>query len=88
MKKYQIIYADPPWKYDFSKDNKDKIENHYPTMSLNEIKELAVPSAENSACYLWATAPKLIEALGVLDAWGFTYKTNMVWDKDWIGMGY
>lgn len=88
MKKYSIILADPPWKYDFSKDNSDKIETHYPPMSLSEICKLNIPSDDNAVLYLWATAPKLLEALAVMKAWGFTYKTNAVWDKGWIGMGY
>jgi N6-adenosine-specific RNA methylase IME4 len=88
MKKYKIIYADPPWKYDFSKDNKDRVENHYPTMSLEEIKSLNIPSDDNCVLYLWATAPKLLEALEVMRTWGFTYKTQAIWDKEWIGMGY
>lgn len=87
-KKYSIIYADPPWRYDFSKDNSDKIENHYPTMELEDIKSLKFPIEDNAVLFLWATAPKLIEALEVMKAWGFIYKTNMVWHKDWIGMGY
>ena len=87
-KKYQIIYADPPWRYDFSKDNSDKIENHYSTMSLEDICSLNVPSDDNSILYLWATAPKLQEALLTMKSWGFKYKTHLVWDKDWIGMGY
>lgn len=88
MKKYQIIYADPPWKYDFSKDNADKIEHHYQTMSLEEICKLKIPSDNNAVLYLWATAPKLTEALEVMKSWGFVYKTHCIWDKDWIGMGY
>jgi len=87
-KKYNIIYADPPWRYDFSKDNADKIEVHYPTMTLEEICNLKVPSEDNSVLYLWATAPKLLEALQVMKVWGFTYKTQAIWDKEWIGMGY
>ena len=88
MKKYQVIYADPPWRYDFSKSNSRKIENQYPTMSIEEICNLKIPSDDNAVLYLWATAPKLIEALDVIKAWGFTYKTNAVWDKEKIGMGY
>lgn len=88
MKEYDIIYADPPWKYDFSKDSQDKIEKHYPTMEVKDICELKVPSKDNSVLYLWATAPKLPEALMVMKAWGYLYKTNAVWDKGWIGMGY
>jgi len=88
MKKYKIIYADPPWRYDFSKDNADKIENHYPTMTNEDICKIEVPSDDNSVLYLWATAPKLLEALEVMKAWGFKYKTQAVWDKTWVGMGY
>ena len=88
MKKYQIILADPPWRYNFCKDNADKIEQHYPTMDLEKIKSLNIPIDDNAVLYLWATAPKLIEALEVMKAWGFTYKTNAIWDKEWIGMGY
>ena len=88
MKKYQIILADPPWRYDFCKDNVDKIEVHYPTMTQEEICKLNIPSDDNAVLYLWATAPKLLEALEVMKAWGFTYKTHAIWDKDWIGMGY
>lgn len=88
MKQYQIIYADPPWRYDFSKSNSRKIENQYPTMSTEEICALAVPSAKDAALYLWATAPKLLESLEVMRAWGFAYKSQAVWDKRKIGMGY
>ena len=88
MKKYQIIYADPPWKYNFSVDNADKIEKHYETMDIEDIKNLKVPSADNSVLFLWATAPKLTEALDVIKSWGFEYKTHAIWHKKWIGMGY
>lgn len=85
---YEVIYADPPWRYSFSKSNSRKIENQYPTMTTKEICELKVPSADNSVLYLWTTAPKLIEGLQVMKAWGFTYKSQAIWDKEVIGMGY
>ena len=91
-KKYQIIYADPPWRYEHlpigSKNR--AIENHYPTMSLTEIKKLPVKelSAENSVLFLWATAPKLKECIEVMIEWGYQYRTCAVWDKETIGMGY
>jgi len=86
--KYQVIYADPPWRYDFSKSDSREIENQYPTMTVVELCDLTIPSESNSVLYLWATAPKLLEALQVLRAWGFTYKTSAIWDKDILGMGY
>ena len=86
--KYDIIYADPPWRYSFSKSNNRKIENHYPTMSLQEICDMHIPSEDNAALYLWTTTPKLLEGLKVLESWGFTYKSQAVWDKEKMGMGY
>jgi len=88
QKKYDVIYADPPWKYGFSKSDSRKIENQYPTMTTEEICELSVPSKDNSVLYLWATAPKLLEAMKVIYNWGFEYKTCAVWDKEIVGMGY
>jgi N6-adenosine-specific RNA methylase IME4 len=85
---YDVIYCDPPWKYDFAETENRAIENHYPTMELEDIKNIKVPSAENSVLFLWATAPKLIEALEVMNAWGYAYKTQSVWDKELIGSGY
>ena len=87
---FPVLLADPPWRYDFSKSKTRAIENQYPTMELAEIMALPVQlwAADAAVLYLWATAPKLPEALAVMNAWGFTYKTNMVWVKHCIGMGY
>ncbi len=88
--KYDLIYADPPWRYEFSETNMRAVENQYPTMSLEEICSLDIQSitADNAILFLWATNPKLEEALQVIKSWGFVYRTNMVWVKDKIGMGY
>jgi N6-adenosine-specific RNA methylase IME4 len=85
---FPVIYADPPWRYDYAEDTTRQIENHYPTMSLDEIKALDIPAADDAVLFLWATSPKLVEALEVMAAWGFEYRTSMVWVKDKIGMGY
>lgn len=85
---YPVIYADPPWQYEYSKSQARAIENHYSTMSLDEIKALPVPAHNDAILFLWATSPKLTEALEVLGAWGFEYRTCAVWDKGKIGMGY
>lgn len=87
-KLYRVLYADPPWRYEHVKTENRSIENQYPTMELDEIKSLEVPAAGDAVLFLWATSPKLTEALEVMDAWGFTYRTCMVWVKDKIGMGY
>jgi len=86
--RYDIIYADPPWRYDFSKSKNRAIESHYKTMSLDDICKLRIPAKKDSILFLWATTPKLIEAITVMKRWGFTYKTNLVWVKNKMGMGY
>jgi len=85
---YNVIYADPPWKYEFTMTYSRDITNHYPVMDLEEIKTLKVPSSKDAILFLWTTVTKLEESLEVLNAWGFTYRTHMVWVKDKIGMGY
>ena len=77
MKKYAVIYADPPWRYKMYKGN-GKIEKHYPTMELDEIKALPVKVLADKDCilFLWATLPMIPEALQVIKAWGFEYKTG------------
>lgn len=85
---FDIVYADPPWKYQFSETNERSIETHYPPMTLENIKKLNIKTSKNAILFLWATAPKLKEALEVLESWGYEYKTCAVWDKEMIGMGY
>lgn len=85
---FDIIYADPPWKYDFSISTSRAIESHYPTMETEAICNMNIPDIGTGVLFLWATAPKLKEALEVMDSWGYTYKTHMIWKKDKIGMGY
>ncbi len=88
--RFNIVYADPPWRYEHSISTSRDIENQYPTMELEDICALSVGdiSMPDSVLFLWATSPKLSEAMKVMEAWGFTYKTCMVWVKDKIGMGY
>ncbi len=90
-RKFPIIYADPPWRYEHPPMGGNRvIENHYPTMTLEEI--CALPVAEmatpDAVLFMWATAPKLAECFDVIKAWGFDYRTCAVWVKDKIGMGY
>ncbi|MEM9151370.1 MAG: MT-A70 family methyltransferase [Cyanobacteria bacterium P01_F01_bin.3] len=80
-KRYPVIYADPPWRYEYSETESRAIENQYPTMDLEVICDLEVPSHEDSILFLWTTAPKLDEGIRVLNAWGFKYKSCAVWDK-------
>ena len=89
--RYPVIYADPPWQYDDnSTDPTRVIENQYPTMRLDDICALPVADVctDDAILFLWATSPLLHKAFDVIRAWGFSYKTCAVWDKEVIGMGY
>ena len=100
MKKYQIIYADPPWEY----KNKRRFLNKklqinvnipnsqgvpkYPSMTLDKIKNLPVSSIsdKNCALFLWTTTPYLEKSFEVIHSWGFKYKSiAFCWLKTWKG---
>lgn len=90
---YRVIYADPPWAYNNRGDINvgkssayKRAEAHYPTMTIEDICRLPVAehALPRSVLFLWVTAPVLLENPGprdVIEAWGYTYKTGMVWDK-------
>jgi N6-adenosine-specific RNA methylase IME4 len=92
-KRFGVILADPEWKFGFwAESGKDisSADNHYPTSPLSEIKARDVPSiaADDCVLFLWATAPMMQEALEVMAAWGFAYKSQFVWVKHKMGTGY
>jgi len=85
MKKYQIIYADPPWSYnDKMAGHSFSLDHEYETQSKDWIEKLPVGSiaAKDSVLFLWAVSPQLPEALQVMKAWGFKYITvAFCWSK-------
>ena len=86
MKKYQIIYADPPWVYKVysKKGQTHSAEAHYPTMTLADIHALPVDKLADDNCilFMWTTIPLLRDCFSVMESWGFTYKTvAFVWVK-------
>ena len=86
MKKYQIIYADPPWSYNDKMIGHGGAEGEYNTQGLDWIKGLGGGLKEvtdkNCALFIWAVSPLLPEAFEVIEAWGFKYKTvAFVWSK-------
>ena len=99
-KKYDVIYADPPWKFlTYSDKGKGRsAEKHYPTMSKEAIEQLPISKirAKNSVLFLWVTAPCFEQGLELIKAWGYTYKTvaftwvklNKKNGKLFMGMGY
>ena len=85
-KKYKTIYADPPWQFQNRTGKvapEHKRLNRYPTMKLEDIMKLPVGDVadEKSHLYLWVPNALLPEGLQVMEAWGFEYKTNLIWEK-------
>jgi N6-adenosine-specific RNA methylase IME4 len=97
---YSTIVADPPWRY-ANTSTRASAQGHYDTLSIAQLcgdellpdgvnlaKEVVRPrTAERAHLYLWATAGHLPEAFRVMESWGFTYKTYLVWVKPQMGMG-
>lgn len=86
---FSTFVADPPWQYG-NTSTRGAAENHYGTMSIEELCALdVVPkhAADHSHLYLWTTAGHLPQAFEVMSAWGFDYKTYLVWVKPQMGMG-
>lgn len=75
-RKYRVIYADPPWNYNDKHCNGGS-ENHYASMTLEELKQLPIAqlSKHDSILFLWCTYPMLPNVPEVMKAWGFQYKT-------------
>jgi N6-adenosine-specific RNA methylase IME4 len=88
--KYQVLYADPPWEYDFGFDIHGAALRHYNTMSIAELCALPIKDIadDNAVFFLWVTSPKLADCWPVITAWGFEYKTSFVWDKVKHVMGH
>lgn len=86
--KFPTIYADPPWPYS-NRAARGAAEKHYRTMTLNAIRDEPVKSlaAEKAHLHLWTTNPFLRQAFDVMQAWGFGYKSCLVWIKPQLGMG-
>ena len=87
-RKFPTIYADPPWPYE-NEASRAAAVNHYPTMSIDDICAEPVHrlAEDNAHLHLWTTNAFLREAFDVIDAWGFRFKSCLVWIKDEIGMG-
>ena len=97
-KKYQIIYADPPWSYkDKARAGQRGASFKYPTQEKEWLQKLPVPTIADTNCvlFMWVTMPMLPEGLELIKAWGFDYKTvaftwvkrNKIQDSWFFGMG-
>lgn len=101
-KKYDIIYADPPWLYNRRNNQNTKFGKgaigHYPLMTYHDIERLPIPqiASENCALFLWTTFPYLDKQIKLFEKWGFDYKTlGFSWIKTnpknenpFFGIGY
>lgn len=101
-KKYNIIYADPPWKYNSLANHKTSFRGgacgHYQLLSMSQIRELPVPKLADTNCalFMWCTFPYLKEQIQLFDYWGFKYRTcgfnwlklNPKNGKPFFGVGY
>lgn len=97
QKKYQIIYADPPWEYNNGRCLTPKsllsgeTQHPYQYMSLEQLCMLSVPKITDKNCllFIWTTGPKLNVAFNVIESWGFSYSTiAFVWEKEETNPGY
>lgn len=93
-KGYSVIYADPPWAYRNRRTGgslRSGAAQRYPCLTVAQLSALPVEAiaAPNAVLFLWVTTPMLPEGLQVLSAWGFRYKTMLIWRKLMsLGMGY
>jgi len=93
---YSIVYADPCWNYAGREQHNKKeanksVEEHYPTMTLEELKKLKVPEICHKDCllFMWTSSPHLPQAIELMTSWGFEYKTiAFVWYKQKTNPGY
>jgi len=89
--RFNIIYCDPPWRYDYSFSNSRAIERFYPTMEMDELfalaKDVKTIAADNSLIFMWCPPAFARKAIILMRVWGFSYRTCMVWVKPSIGAG-
>ncbi len=93
---FALVYADPPWRFEtYSEKAVHLPDDHYPTLSDDEIKAFRVGDraltelvTRDAVLFLWCTSANLVRALAVMSAWGFEYRTHAVWDKERTGTGF
>lgn len=87
---FSVIVMDPPWEYDTAVETGSTHRGlvGYPTMSLRELRALAIPAAEACVLWLWATNAFVGDAWQLALGWGFTPKTMLTWVKDVQGVGH
>ena len=79
-RRYSVIYADPPWSYrqcGTTDKSRGTAAKHYSTMTTEDICAMPIQSIcePAAACFMWARFPNIVEAVKVMESWGFVYKT-------------
>ncbi len=86
---YQVIVIDPPWPHEGRYDPEGRRgPPPYPVMPFDELRSIKLPVADDCVLWLWAIHAFLRDAYSLLDAWGFSYKGVLVWDKEKMGLGH
>lgn len=88
-RKFAVIYMDPPTKFDAG-DSDRSTENHYPTMTEEELAALPVSdlALADAVLFIWTTVPWLRKTIRLLEGYGFEYVSEFVWDKETLGLGF
>ncbi len=89
VQKFPVIYMDPPTKF-AAGDSDRSTENHYPTMTEEELAALPVSdlALDDAVLFIWTTVPWLRKTIRLLEGWGFEYVSEFVWDKQTLGLGF
>lgn len=89
---FPVVVADPPWLFASNSETEPgrNPRRHYPCQPTEDIARMPIGevAGRDASLFLWAISPMLVEALEVMRAWGFDYKSNIVWDKGVCGLGY
>jgi N6-adenosine-specific RNA methylase IME4 len=88
-RKFPVIYMDPPTKF-AAGDSDRSTENHYPTMDEAQIAALPVGdlATDDAVLFIWTTVPWLRKTMTLIEGWGFSYVSELVWDKQTLGLGF
>ena len=89
--KFDLILADPPYIYDTEAPREsDRIGNYYDQMTTEDICNLPISNIteKKAVLFLWSPSPKVQDAMEIIKAWNFEYKTQIIWNKKYIGLGH
>ena len=94
-RRWSVIAADPPWQYEHAISTSREIEEQYPTLDIDDICALKIGertveecATDDAVLFLWVPPSLIEQGLQVMEAWGFSYRTLMVWNKEKVGMGF